>query len=74
MPNNWICTGNKKYEKVYIGDLTLSSRLASLLLRWKTADIVFVVLSFCFQVWRYSPTAAKSLATLPLPASLHQHA
>ena len=39
----------------------LSSRLASLLLRWKAADTVFVVLSFSFRVWRYSPTDAMSL-------------
>jgi len=53
----------------------LSSRLASLLLRWKAADTVFVVVSFSFQVWRYSPTVAMSfVSTLQLPASLHQHA
>jgi len=46
----------------------LSSRLASLLLRWKAADIVFVVLSFSFQVWRYSPTAAISLVSTPSTA------
>jgi len=34
--------------------LTLSSRLASLLLRWKAADTVFVVLSFSFKFWRHS--------------------
>jgi len=41
--------------------LTSSSGLASLLLRWKAADTVFVVLSFSFQVWRHSPTVAMSL-------------
>jgi len=40
--------------------LTLSSHLAYLL-RWKAADTVFVVLSFSFQVWRYSSTVAMSL-------------
>ena len=33
----------------------------SLLLRWKTAETAFLVLSFNFQVWRYSPTIAMSL-------------
>jgi len=32
--------------RVSLLKLTFSSRLASLLLRWKTADTVFVVLSF----------------------------
>ena len=36
--------------------LTFSSRLASLLLKWKAADTIFVVLSFSFRVWLYSPT------------------
>jgi len=36
--------------------LTFSSRLASLLLKWKTADTAFVVLSFSSQIWRNSPT------------------
>ena len=31
---------------------SLSSRLASLLLRWKAADTICVVLRFSFQVWR----------------------
>ena len=53
--------------------LTLSSRLVSLLLSWKTADTDFVVMSFSFQVWRYSLTVACS-APLPLPPSLNQHA
>jgi len=37
-------------------------RTASLL-RWKTANTVFVVLSFSFQAWRYSLTVAMSLST-----------
>jgi len=41
----------------------LSSRLPSLLLRWKAAVTVFVVLSLSFQVWRYSPTVAMSLVS-----------
>ena len=39
------------------------------LLRWKTADTVFVVLSFSFQVWRYSPSVAMSLHSAPSTAS-----
>jgi len=66
--------GSEQKSKVSLLWLTFSSRLASLLLRWKTADIVFVVLSFSLQVWRYSPTVAMSLlSTPPLPADLHQH-
>ena len=48
--------------------LTFSSRLAFLLLRWKTANTVFVVLSFSFQVWKYSPTVAMSLLSTPSTA------
>ena len=51
---------------------SFSSRLVSLLLRWKTADTVFVLLSFSFQVWRYS--RCDVLGQHPLPANLHQHA
>jgi len=38
---------------------------ASLLLGWKAAGIFFVMLSFSFQVWRYSPTVAMSLVSTP---------
>jgi len=31
------------------------------MLRWKTADTVFVVQSFSFQVWMYSPSVAMCL-------------
>jgi len=48
--------------------LTFISHLASLLLRWKSADTVFVVLSFSFQVWRYSPTVTMSLLSAPSTA------
>ena len=48
--------------------LTLSSRLVSLLLRWKAADTDFVVLSCSFQVWRYSLTVAMSLLSTPSTA------
>ena len=52
--------------------LTFSSRLASLLSKWKTADTVFVVLSFSFQVWKYSCIVAMSLlSNLPLQARSH---
>jgi len=34
----------------------------------KAADTVFVVLSFRFQVWRYSPTVAMSLLSTPSTA------
>jgi len=52
--------------------LTFSSHLAFLLLRWKTADTVFVELSFNLQVWRYSPMRlqCRCLAPLPLLSSL----
>ena len=43
----------------------LSPRFASLLLRWKAADTVYVVLSLSFQVWRYSATVAMSLVSTP---------
>ena len=46
----------------------LSSRLASLLLRWKAADTVFVVLSLSFQVWWCSLTVAMSLVSTPSTA------
>ena len=53
--------GSEQKSRVVLLYLTLSSRLASLLLRMKTADTVFVVLNFSFQVWRYSPTVNMSL-------------
>ena len=47
---------------------TFSSRLASLLLRRKIADTIFVVLNFSCQVWRCSPMVAMSLlSTLSTP-------
>jgi len=36
-------------------------QLNSLLLRWKTADAVFIVLNLNIQVWRYLPTVSMSL-------------
>ena len=65
--------GLEQKGRVSLLKLTFSSRLASLFLSWKTADTVFVMLSFSFQVWRYSPSVAMSLP-LPPPANLHQHA
>jgi len=60
--------GSEQKGRVSLLCLTLSSRLASLLLRWKAAGTVFVVLSFSFQVWRYSPTVAMSLVSTPSTA------
>ena len=48
--------GSEQKGRVSLLKLTFSSRLASFLLRRKTADTVFVVLSFSFQVWIYSST------------------
>ena len=42
---------SEQKSKVSLLWLTFRSRLASLLLRWKTADIAFLVLSFIFHVW-----------------------
>ena len=57
--------GSEQKRRISLLCLTLSSRLASLLLRWKAVDTVFVVLNFSFQVWRYSPTATMSLLSNP---------
>ena len=57
--------GSEQKGRVSLLKLTLSSRLASLLLRWKTAETVLVVLSFSFQVWRYSPSIAMSFLSAP---------
>ena len=43
------CWGSEQKGRVSLLKLAFSSRLASLLLRWKAADIVFVVLSFSFK-------------------------
>jgi len=59
--------GSEQRGMVSLLKLTLSSCLASLL-RWKTADTVFMVLSFSFQVWRYSPSVAMSLLSVPSTA------
>ena len=60
--------GSEQKSRISLLRLTFSSRLASLLLRWKAADAVFVVQSLSFQVWRYSPTVAMSLVSTPSTA------
>jgi len=57
--------GSEQKGRVSLVWLTFSSHLAFLLLRWKTANTAFAVLSFNFQVWRYSPTVAISLLGIP---------
>ena len=59
--------GSEKKCRVSLLYLTLSSRFAYLL-RWKAADTICVILSFSFQVWRYSPTVALSLVSTPSTA------
>ena len=65
---------SEQKDRVLLLKLTYSSRLASLLLRWKTANTVFVVLSFSFQVWRYSPSVAMSLLSALSTSSQSQSA
>jgi len=60
--------GSGQKGRVSLLWLTFSSCLSSLLLKWKTADTIFVVLSFSFQVWRYSSAAAMSLLSTPSTA------
>ena len=55
------CVGLEQKGRVSLLKLTSSSRLASLLLRWKAASTAFVVLSINFHVWRHSPTVSMSL-------------
>jgi len=61
--------GSEQKGRISLLKLTFSSRLASMLLRWNTADTVFMVLSFSFQVWRYSLSVAMSLLSAPSTAS-----
>jgi len=66
--------GSEQKGRVSLLKLTFSSHLVSLLLRWKTADTVIVVLSFSFQVWRYSPSVAMSLCPFhcqPISITMH---
>jgi len=60
--------GSEKKCRVSLLYLALSSRFAYLLLRWKAADTICVILSFSFQVWRYSPAVAMSLVSAPSTA------
>ena len=60
--------GAEQKGRVWLLKLTFNPRLASLLLRQNPADTVFVVLSFSFQVWRYSPSVAMSLLSAPSTA------
>ena len=62
--------GSEQKGRVSLLYLSLGSRLAFLLLRWKAADTVFVMQSFSFQVWRCSPTVAMSLVSTPSTACL----
>jgi len=57
--------GSEQKGRVSLLCLTSCSRLASLLLRCKAAITFFIVLSFSFQVWRYSPTVAMFLVSTP---------
>ena len=59
--------GSEQKVRVSLLKLTFSSHLA-FLLRWKAVDTVFVVLSFSFLVWKYSPTVAMSLLSTPSTA------
>jgi len=58
--------GSEQKGRVSLLKLTFSSWLASLLLRWKTADTVFVVMSFSFQVWR-SVMESRDLVSVSRP-------
>jgi len=60
--------GSEQKGRVSLLKLNFISRLVSLLLRWKTAETGFVVLSVSFQVWRYSPSVAMSLLSAPSTA------
>jgi len=61
--------GSEQKGRVSLLKLTFSSRLASLLLRWKADNAVFVVLSFSFQVCMYSPSVTMSLLSAPSTAN-----
>jgi len=56
----WAQTKGQGFVVVVDFQLTFS-----LWLRWKAADTAFLVLSFTFPVWRYSPTVAISLLSTP---------
>jgi len=52
----------------FVIEVDFHLRLASLFLTWKAVNTVFGVLSFSFQVWRYSPMVAMSLVSTPSTA------
>jgi len=60
--------GSEQKGRISLLKLSFISRLASLLLRRKAADTVFVELRFRFQIWGYSPTVALSLLSTPSTA------
>jgi len=67
--------GSDQKGRVSLLKLTFSSRLPSLLLRWKTADTIFVVLSFSFKYGGiHLGLQCPCSAPLPTPANLRQHA
>ena len=55
-------------ERGFVVEVDFQLILACLLLGRKSADTVCVVLSFSFQVWRYSRTVAVSLPSTPSTA------
>ena len=60
--------GSDQNSSISVLWLTFTSRVASLMLRWKTADTLFAVLSFRFQVSRNSLKVAMSLLSTPSTA------
>ena len=60
--------GSEQKGRVSLLMLTFSSRLDSLLLTCNTADTIFLMLSFSFQVWRYSPSVSMALLSAPSTA------
>jgi len=62
-------SGSEQKGRVSLLKMTFTSRSASLLLRWKTADTVFVALSFSFHVWRYLPTVVIVMFLLSTPST-----
>jgi len=57
--------GLEQNSRVSLLWLTFTSRLVSLLLRWKIDNTALVGLSFNFQVCRYSPMVTMSLLSTP---------
>ena len=68
--------GSEQKGRISLLCLTFSSRLASLLSRWKAADTVFVVLSFNFpslEVFTYSCHVLGQHPFNCLPVSISMH-